>query len=317
MIADPPTEAEVLAYFETLSNWGRWGDDDERGTLNLISVDRARAAALAVRHGVLVGCARPIVREGPVADVTHPPLHHMIKSGEAAVSSVADGDTRQSTSSDFLGIVPHGFTVSHVDALSHVFWDDHLYNGFPRQRVTTAEGATVCSVEVMKDGVVTRGVLFDVARHRGVVSLEAGDAIGPEELEAIEAETGAVVGEGDALLLRTGWSAHRESHGVDSSAPRHRPGLHAACLPWLRERGVAVVASDASNDVEPSGYPHIRMPVHSVGMVAMGLCLVDNCQFEDLAALCVEYGQTDFLFMMAPMRFRHATGSPVTPLALL
>ncbi len=321
--ADPPaearlpTEGEVLAFFDTLSNWGRWGAEDERGTLNLITPEAVLRGIAAVRSGESVGCARPIAVVPATLDNTRPPLHFMLKSGEAPVRAVADGDDRQSSASDFLGVVPHGFTITHVDALSHVFWDDHLYNGFDRRLVTTAEGATVASVETMKDGVLTRGVLFDVAGHLEVDHLDPGDAVGPDELEEIERSNGVRIGEGDALLLRTGWPRRLDTIGVDPAAPRSRPGLHASCLPWLRERGVAIVAADASNDVEPSGYPGIRMPVHAVGMVAMGLCLVDNCDFEDLIARCREQGRCEFLFVLAPARYRNATASPLTPLAVL
>jgi kynurenine formamidase len=301
-----PTEAEVLTYFKTLSNWGRWGADDELGTLNLITPAKRLEAARLVTEGLSVGCARPIVLESPQPDVTAPPLHYMLTSGEVANSQGA---------ADFLGITPHGLTISHIDTLSHKHWDGQMYNGKKTTLITTAQGATRYSVETMKDGIVTRGVLLDVTKVRGVPYLEAGDGIFPEDLEAAERAQGVRVGPGDALLLRTGWYKRRVEQGA-YPVPRHRPGLHASSIPWLRERDVALVGADASEDCFPSGYPNIELPLHSVGIVAMGLCLMDALQFDDVVPHCERLGRWEFLFVVAPMRFRYATASPTTPLAI-
>jgi kynurenine formamidase len=305
-----PAQDEVLGYFETLSNWGRWGPDDELGTLNFITPAKRLEAIGLVRDGVSVGCARPIVVEPHVPDVLTPPMHLMMATGEGA-----EAQEGAYHSADFLGISPHGQTISHVDALSHYFWNGTMYNGRPASVVTASRGATYGSVEVMKDGVVTRGVLLDFARLRGKPYLDAGEGIFPEDLEEAERALGVRVTEGDALLLRTGWYKRRVELGP--YPVRQRPGLHAATLPWLHERDVALVAADASEDVIPSGYDLFDIPVHAVGIVAMGLCLLDACQFEELADECERRGRWDFLYMMAPLRFRNATGSPVTPLAVL
>jgi kynurenine formamidase len=300
------TEAQVIAFMRDLSNWGRWGADDELGTLNLITPSKRISAADEVVEGISIGCARPIVKEGPVADVIQPPLHHMLLSGEAA-----DADH----SSDFLAIAPHGVTVTHVDAIAHMFWEGKLYNGRPKSLVTTAEGATVCSVDTMKEGIVTRGVMLDIARLRDKPFLEAGEAIFQEDLVNAERQERVSVGSGDALLIRTGWSRRRNEKGPYAER-MHRPGLHASTLPWLRERDVALVAADVSIDVYPSGYQRPMLPVHWVGIVAMGLCLIDACQFEDLSATCERLGRWSFMFVTAPLRWQHATASPVTPLAI-
>jgi kynurenine formamidase len=301
-----PTTAEVREYFTSLSNWGRWGPDDELGTLNFITPEKRVAAAATISVGESIGCARPILRDDTMADVRMAPLHFMMRSGE----SDAPG------ASDFLGVSPHGFTISHIDALAHRFYGGAMYNGYSRGLVTTAEGATVCSIETMKDGVVTRGLLFDVPRHRGVPYLDGGDPIFPEELEEIEEAQGIRATKGDAVLIRTGWPLRRAERGPDPRNPRFRPGLHAACLPWLYERQVAVCAADASQDVAPSGYDDIQLPIHDVGIPLMGLCLLDACQFDDLAAACERYRRWEFFFALAPLRFRNATGSPATPLAV-
>lgn len=309
---DPPSESVVLGFMESLSNWGRWGLDDQLGTLNLITAERRIAAARLVTQGTSVGCARSVEIEPGASDVLIPPSHYMIGSGEARNNA----SERASTASDVIGIASHGVTVTHVDALSHFFWDDRMYNGRSAQLVSTRGGATVGSVEPMRDGIVTRGVLLDVAALLGKPYMSEGDAIHPELLEACEREHGVEIGEGDALLLRTGWAQRRIELGP-YPIRKHRPGLHASTLPWLRDRGVAVIAADAAHDVIPSGYEVMPMPVHTVGIVAMGLCLIDNCEFEALAEVCRRLKRWELMFAIAPLRFLGATASPVTPLAIL
>ena len=306
-MAQIPTEEELLGYFDSLSNWGRWGPDDELGTLNLITPQKRLEAIGTVRDGLSIGCARPIVAEGPAADVLIPPLHFMLRSGESPAST---------GSADFLGLAFHGLTISHVDTLGHQFWDGQMYNGRPQSVITTEQGSMVCSVETMKDGIVTRGVLLDITKLKGKPYLDAGEAIFPADLEAAEQAQGVRLTEGDALLVRTGWYRRRLEQGP-YPVSRHRPGLHAATLPWLRERGVALICADASQDVVPSGYERLPMPVHTIGLVAMGLCLMDACQFEELVVESQRRGRWEFLFVVAPLRFRYATGSPTTPLAIL
>jgi kynurenine formamidase len=190
-----------------------------------------------------------------------------------------------------------------------------MYNGFPASMITADRGATVGSIDQVKNGVVTRGVLLDITRVRGVDWLEGGDAVFPDDLEAAEEAQGVHVESGDALLLRLGWFKRRSQLGpVPPSVGR--PGLHAATLPWLRQRGVSLIAADASQDVAPSGYSRIPLPVHSVGIVAMGLWLIDAANCEELAAVCQRLDRWDFMFMMAPLRLNNTTGSPVNPLAV-
>ncbi|MCC7105371.1 MAG: cyclase family protein [Chloroflexi bacterium] len=304
-----PTQDEVIGYIQQLSNWGRWGEDDEIGTLNLITSTKRLEAVATVRDGISVGCARPIVHEGPRPDVQWPPLHYMIRSGESPSTGPASAAT------DFIGLVFHGLTVSHVDTWSHQFWDGMMYNNRPRSLVTTEQGSTACSVEAMKDGIVTRGVLLDITDVKGKPYMDASEPIFPEDLEAAEQAQGVRIGEGDAMIFRTGWYRRRVEVGP-YPVWAHRPGLHAACLPWLRERGVAIVGADASHDVTPSGYELLPMPVHTVSLVAMGLPLLDSLQLEDLKATCVQRGRWEFMLVVAPLRIRYGTGSPANPIAV-
>ena len=303
-----PTEEEVRGFMTSLSNRGRWGADDELGTLNLITPEKRVSAASLVRIGRAVSCAAPILKFQQASDVPFPPLHFMIRSGESVNPS------RPGTV-DFIAMVFHGLTTTHVDALSHSILDGRLYGGRDPSVVTTELGATQLSVDAMRDGVVTRGVLLDVAGATQREYLEPGEPIGPELLESVERSQGVRLGEGDALLVRTGWWHHRRKHGP--AVGRSRPGLHASALPWLHERGVAILATDAANDVVPSGYESLELPVHEIGQAAMGLCLVDVCDFDGLQAECAAAGRFDFLFMLGPLRLAYATGSPVNPIAVL
>ncbi len=302
-----PTEEEVLGWMTTLSNWGRWGPDDELGTLNLITQQKRAQAGSLVREGISVTCSRLIVPEA-AADVTSiPPLHYMIRTGESAPSSGPGG------SSDFIGLSFHGLTITHLDSLCHQFWDGKMYNGKPASMVTADEKATAGAIDQAQNGIVTRGVLLDITAVKGKDWLEAGEGVFTEDLEAAEEAQGVHLEEGDALLLRLGWYKRRQELGAPEAG---RPGLHAETLPWLHRRGISIIAADASQDADPSGYPNLGLPIHRVGIVAMGLWLIDAANFEELVQVCRRLNRWEFMFTVAPLRFKNATGSPVNPLAV-
>ena len=302
-----PTEEEVLGWMTSLSNWGRWGPDDELGTLNLITPQKRAQAAGLVREGLSVTCSRLIVPEG-AADVTSiPPLHYMLRTGESAPSSGPGG------SSDFIGFSFHGLTITHLDSLCHQFWDGKMYNGKDASLVSADQKATAGHIDRTQDGVVTRGIMLDIASLKGKEWLEAGEAVFTEDLEAAEAAQGVRLEEGDALILRLGWYKRRQELGPPASG---RPGLHAETLPWLHERGISIIVADASQDVDPSDYQVVGLPVHRVGIVAMGLWLIDAANCEELASVCNRLNRWEFMFIVAPLRFHNATGSPVNPLAI-
>jgi kynurenine formamidase len=317
-----PAEDEVLSWFESLSNWGRWGSDDQLGTLNLVTLEKRRQAVALVREGITVSCAWDIdgsPRPDPVAVA---PQRFMIGTGQGlsdparVVPPGTSVEDRAAAAMEYIGLVFHGFTVTHVDGLSHMFWDGKMYNDQPAEKVSASLGATHHGITTLKDGVVTRGVLLDAARLRGRDWLEPGEAIFPEDLEAAEARQDVRVTEGDALLLRTGYGRKRREHGSDDVRRVGRAGWHSACLPWFRERGVGLIGSDTAQDALPSGYASLRNPVHIIGIVAMGLWLIDNCDLEELRATCERLGRWEFLLVLAPLRLVGGTGSPANPLAI-
>lgn len=317
-----PEESEVLEYFNRLSNWGRWGDDDVLGTLNLITEAKRVEASRLVTRGVTVSCSWDIETELQPDDVAGPPQRYMVTTGEGLGDAhrvlprgIREGD-RQAVALEFLGLVYHGHRITHLDALSHVAWDARMYNGAPAELVSAQHGATAHAVTDIRDGVLTRGVLLDAARHRGVPWLEPGEHVTPDELDEIVATAGTGVGEGDAVLLRTGYGRRRRERGADRVHEVGRAGWHASCLPWLHEHGVALIAADTAQDVVPSGYEQLRIPIHAIGITAMGLWLLDNCDLEDLASTCERFGTWDFELVVAALPFAGATGSPVNPIAV-
>ncbi len=315
MTRKPPSEAEVKRYFKTLSNWGRWGKRDEAGTLNLITRAKRKQAASLIREGVAIPCSRLITTElGP--DVPQQSVHFMGQSGEHWAGKKTQPHEMQS-SRDFIGMAFHGSAITHLDSLGHVFWDGVMYNGFSAALVTAKEGATVESVDVAKEGIVSRGVLLDLPRLRKVKWLERGDALYPEDLQEAERAEAVRVEQGDILLVRTGNQRDRNERGPWESSVHGRAGLSVACAPYLRERDVAVLGTDAVADVLPSGYASMRAPLHGVAIAGMGLWLIDNLDMEALSAACARRKRWEFFFTVQPLRIQYGTGSPVNPVAVL
>ena len=309
-----PTEREVLGYFQSLSNWGRWGVEDQRGTLNLITPEKTRRAISLVTEGATISCARTILFQ-PSPDAPIAPLHFMVESGDGWATGDKTTNRVIQATSDFFGMVFHGFTITHIDSLAHFFWEGKMYNGRPANLVSTSLGATAESIEVAKDGIVTRGVLVDVPMIRGVDWLERGEGVMPQDILAAEERCGFKIEEGDVLLVRTGQLHRRNVEGPVDIRVEGGTACQAACLPLFHERGIAVLGSDTGNDVIPSGYSTLISPIHQVGIVAMGLWILDNPDLEELAQTCRERNRWEFLLSISPLPLNNATGSPVNPIA--
>jgi kynurenine formamidase len=299
--SEPMATADVLAFHRSLSNWGRWGDDDQLGALNLITPEVTAAAAATVTRGRSVSCARSLNTVAAV-DNPSPVAHHMI------------GTATEGWGADYFALAPHGFATSHLDALCHVFHEGKIYNGYPIGTVT-AHGATRLGIHHLQAGIVTRGVLLDIPGLIGHEALEPGTPIFPEDLEAAEERAALEVRRGDVLFVRTGRWSWRDRHGP-WDATNLAAGLDASCLPWLRARGVAALGSDCVSDVLPSRVEGVPMPIHTVAIVAMGLHLMDNLDFDQLAVACAEEGRWAFFLTVAPLVLRRGTASPVNPIAV-
>lgn len=310
-----PTEEEVLGYMESLSNWNRWGSEDEMGTLNLITPQKRRQAALLVQDGVSVSCSRPITTE-TAPDVTYQVMRYMVDSGEGRDPTSPEGKIQRRGAGEFIGMVFHGHTITHIDTPSHYFWKGKMYNNRSASLVTAREGAQANSIESASQGIVTRGVLLDVAKATGKNWYEPAEGVMPEDLEAAEEDAGIRVESGDLLLVRTGNYRRRIEKGpVDPDNPGST-ACHVSCAPWFHERNIAMMGSDTPNDIRPPSYPGILSPLHIVSLVAMGMPFIDNCNLEDLAKACEERKRWEFMITIGPLRLQNVTGSPVNPIAV-
>ena len=312
-MADPVGPSDMRALFESVKNWGRWGDDDQRGALNLITEKSVLAAAALVKTGTVVSCALelPVV---PSIENPTPAQHMMLIAGD---SLDATGVPGLETSLDYVGVAFHGMAVSHIDALCHVFVGGQMYNGRPATDVKSI-GALFNSIEAAFGGIVGRGVLLDIPRLRGVDWLEPGDTISADELDAAAAAQGVAVNPGDILLVRTGRDTRRTAVGPWDPVMVGLAGLDPSCVPWIHSHDVAVLGSDGISDPLPpnleSGWP---IPVHQCCLVAMGVHLLDNLQLARLAEVCDRERRWEFLFSVLPLRIQGGTGSPVNPVAIL
>ena len=301
--AAPVDRATFERWIQELSNWGRWGKDDQKGTLNHITPDRRRVAASLVRDGVSVSLAHETLEERTEWN-PNPFEHEMVLAGAGGTAPWAV---------DSIAVTFHGYAHSHLDAVCHLFHEGKMYNGYSRDEVT-AEGCGKLAITNADEGIFTRGVLMDIPRLAGERWLEPGRPIHPADLEAWEKTAGVRVGPGDVVLVRTGRWARWDAEGpwaiAESSA-----GLHASSVAWLRERDVAVLGSDVASDVFPSGVEGESHPVHLLVLYALGMPIFDNLDLEAVAAAAAERGRWEFLLTAAPMRIPGGTGSPLNPIA--
>jgi kynurenine formamidase len=259
-----------------------------------------------------VSCGR-LLEKGNAADIRMPLVHMLDATGERWVGVKTEPGMIQAAH-DYIGMILHGPSYTHLDALSHQFWDGMCYNGRPSDVVTVEEGALKGSIHMLRHGIASRGVLLDIADARGVKWLDTREPIYVEDLETAEERAGVRVEEGDILFYRSGYYRQRVEQGPVSLADG-RSGFHPECLPWFHERGVALVGGDTANDVIPGLYQRVRLPVHQVGIVAMGMPLIDNANLEELAAACRERQRWEFHLTIAPLPIVYGTASPVNPIA--
>jgi kynurenine formamidase len=302
-VRDPVTSAQIDVWMSELSNAGRWGPADERGTLNLITPGHTVTAAGLVREGYAVSLSHDYLKEA-AEDATSPFGHEILGAGGQGAFV-----------SDRFNVVFHGYAHSHLDALCHMSHQGISYNGFARSAISADEGCPTLAITTMKSGIATRGILVDIPRLRGLDYLEPGAPIYPEDLEAWEAETGVRIGPGDALLVRSGRWARRAEEGPWATG-RLAAGLHASVAPWLHARGVSILGSDYTNDVLPSGVDGVAMPIHQLTLVAMGMPLFDNLDLEAVAQAAAERERWEFFLVAAPLAVPGGTGSPLNPLAI-
>ena len=303
---------EFEQIFESVKNWGRWGPNDQLGTLNFITPGHVRAAAGLVQSGRRVSLEIPInTVAGP--DNPNPAIHFVSQAHDIDIGS---GGLRFGL--DFMGMACHGDCHTHVDALCHISYNGLTYNGHPAQEVLTSKGATSLDIASYGDGVVGRGVLLDIPRFRGVKWLEPGEAVRRAELEACEKAQGVNLGEGDILVFRTGHHRRRLELGAWDNGPdgEGKAGLHVDTIPWMHDRRLAAFLPDGDGEAIPSCVAGMTYPIHPLQIVAMGMLASDSLQFEDLARACEEEGRYEFMVVGLPLRLPGGTGSPWNPIAI-
>jgi kynurenine formamidase len=294
------SRAQVDRWMTELSNWGRWGEGDQKGTLNLITPAKRRAALRLVRDGISVSLAHTI--DKVQAPDSPRPIGQQMTLDNAGHAM------------DLYSIWYHGSVITHIDALCHYSFEGKIYNGFDRSKIAQGPGCVDNGIEQQKEGYFTRGILVDLPLMKNVPYLKPGTPVTPADLEAWERFAKITIEPGDALFLRTGRWAQRSAEGPWNVAA-NSAGFHASVLPWLKARGVALLGNDAVNDVQPSGIQGSPRPIHQVAIVALGLPLVDVMDLEAVAKEAARQRRWEFLLTFAPVPVLGGTGFPINPIA--
>jgi kynurenine formamidase len=296
-----PSRAEVDSYLHDRRNWGRWGADDQVGAVNLITPAKRIQAASLVRSGRSVSLSREFPKLPSPNNPT--PAQHFMRMIDRGVGGAAI---------DYYGISYHGQATTHLDSLCHVWDEQGMWNGRKPSDEIGFEGAQFGAITNWSNGIITRGVLLDVPRFRGEPFVTQEQPIHGWELAEVAASEGITLEPGDALLVyggREAWDRVNPTWGSGAS----RPGLHASCLPFIRDSDVSLLVWDMM-DFMPNGYD-IPWSVHGV-IFAYGVGLVDNALLEPLANACAEEGRYEFMLMVLPLVVQGGTGSPLNPVAL-
>ena len=292
------TPAQYERWKKDLSNWGRWGQDDQIGALNLITPAKRKQAAGLVKEGFSVSMAADPDTVKAV-DNPNPYELKMLTIG-----------------SDQIAVNYHGIAHTHLDSLAHINDNGVFYNGYkPEAETVLKQGHAKNSIHNVKNGIFTRGILIDIPRLKGVPYLEPGTPIYAEDLEAWEKKAGVKVSAGDALFVRTGVWARRKALGpwLRGRAEGGRSaGLDPSVIPWLKQRDIAIMGSDHPQYVSPSS---LRGAAHDFALLYLGVHLFDNCDLEALADAAAARRRWEFLLTAAPLPIPGGTGSPVNPIA--
>ena len=297
----PLVSAAQFERWQTeLSNWGRWGKDDELGTLNLITPQKRLAALALVKEGVPVSLSTNSFTQKAV-DVPCPI--------EWAMSTATDIGATDRVAFPCI----HGAASTHIDSLAHTFFANKMWNGYDSSKlVTMAKGAEKNSVMPMKNGILTRAVLYDIARLKGVPYMAPGERIFPEDMEAWERKTGVRVGPGDALVLRWGRYGRRAKLGPEEGAA----GFDNSILPWLKQRDVALIVWETAGYTPQPPGDLFRNAVHNFIQAILGIHVLDRADLEALGEAAAARNRYEFMLTVNPLALPNATGTPVNPIAL-
>ena len=296
------SDAELEAMFRRCSNTGRWGRDDQLGTLNYITAEKRIAAAALVKVGEVVSVGRDLsTRQSKT-------------NGQPVVHIMTFTDAKSPSCGDYFTIAPHGMVVTHMDALCHFSWNDQFYNGRKRSESLTPSGSKWGSIYAQRQGIFTRGVLLDVAAARGVPWYKPDEYVTVADFEAAEKRQRVRVESGDAVFVRTGMERMEAELGEQEIYPR--AGLHAECVEWMHNRQASVYGGDC---IEKLPYPSesFTSAMHMIVLASMGLPILDWPSLTELAKTCERLNRWDYLLTTAPLRLPGGTSSPINPLCIL
>ncbi|MET0454112.1 MAG: cyclase family protein [Mycobacterium sp.] len=299
-------------------NWGRWGTDDERGTLNFITPEVLAHAATLVATGEVVSCALPFNSDGPQSGGfggRTNPVHSMLQDGGDIALGAQDHLDVLRYCDDAVSMPLQCGT--QWDALAHIFYRGQMYNGHGLEKVTST-GATVNGIDKVADGIVGRGVFLDMARHHGVPWLQPGHSISSADLTDCAQRQGVQIRSGDIVLIRTGQIAQVRAEGTwgeYDSGPA--PGLGVDSAHWFAKHEIAALATDTwGAEVLPNDTPGVFQPLHLILLVNAGMTIGEIFDLERLGAACERTGRYEFFFTAPPLPITGAVGSPVNPLAI-
>jgi len=287
--------ADFERLFKQNTNWGRWGNDDVLGTINLITEQKRKQAAALVKSGVSISVAHDLSTE-QAADNPRPLKREVAPNFRT----------------DTYFFQYHGTFVTHQDALCHYTFDNHVYNERPLNTKDCFPG-----IDNLKNGIVTRGILIDIPRLKGVPYLEPDAAIFQKDIEAWEKMASLKVGPGDAVILRTGRWAQREKKGP-WNAIANAAGFDVTVAPWFKARDVALAGGDVTVEIhtDPPVVEGQTTPLHTILIAGLGMPIIDDLDPEALAEMCARLRRWEFMLVIAPLRVPNGTGSPVNPIAI-
>ncbi|PYR83945.1 MAG: cyclase [Acidobacteria bacterium] len=287
--------ADFERLFKQNTNWGRWGNDDVLGTINLITEQKRKQAAALVKSGVSISVAHDLSTE-QAADNPRPLKREVAPNFRT----------------DTYFFQYHGTFVTHQDALCHYTFDNHVYNERPLNTKDCFPG-----IDNLKNGIVTRGILIDIPRLKGVPYLEPDAAIFQKDIEAWEKMASLKVGPGDAVILRTGRWARREKKGL-WNAIANAAGFDVTVAPWFKARDVALAGGDVTVEIhtDPPVVEGQTTPLHTILIAGLGMPIIDDLDPEALAEMCARLRRWEFMLVVAPLRVPNGTGSPVNPIEI-
>jgi kynurenine formamidase len=298
------TADDLRGYLRDRCNWGRWGEDDQVGALNLITAEKRLSASRLVKTGQSISLSREIPKL-PAPGNPHPSQHYLWTNPHGHQTGAAH---------DYFGLTPHGANMTHLDALSHMWGPDGMWGGRRGAEEVTPAGARWGGIEHWRNGITTRGVLLDVPGFRGMRHVAVGEPVHGWELENIARSRRISLEPGDALFIYGGRERFEADNPSWNPYVDDRPGVAASCLPFIRDHDIAVLGWDFL-DLKPLDVPNDCAPHAAIH--AFGVALIDNCALGELAAVCAENNRYEFLLAVSPLVMIGATGSPVNPIALL